>query len=87
MRPEQLLYRHAAAERMVSGVSPTATSQVQKRLDRFPADGSENKNETISHARDYYFLRVPRSVKRIIIIMIQITVLVTVADPKIMRGG
>jgi len=36
MRPEQLLYRQAAAERIVAGISEIAAPQVQYRLDGFP---------------------------------------------------
>lgn len=37
VRLEQLLYCQTAAERTVRGVCPTAASQVQKRLNRFPS--------------------------------------------------
>lgn len=39
MRPEQFPYHQAAAERIVSGVSPIAASKIQKRLDGFPSNG------------------------------------------------
>jgi len=63
--PEQLLYRQAAAERIVSRVTPTAAPQVQKRLDGFPVRfrycRNENKNKTkiknntLQGAIIYYF--------------------------------
>lgn len=52
---EQLLYRHAAAERIVSGVSPTATSQVQKWLDGFSVDGNGKKEKRTIYQSEYYY--------------------------------
>lgn len=36
MRSKQLLYGKATTERVVSGICPAASSQIQKRLDGFP---------------------------------------------------